>query len=292
MYWSQVRVLAGPPRISRFLNSKFKIGFIALIIFTIILLFEGFFWYYSSKLSYFCFDTLSFSHWCVDEPVDKKYSFFDRHRQGYNPIIWNEMGLVETLQIFFLIISIFYFFQILLFKKREKKIFFNIILVFYFVCLLYYFFEEISWGQHIFGWKSPNFFIEHNNQKETNLHNISNLLDQLPRALLSIWCSLSFIMIIILKKINSDEDYHRFILPSKKLKHISFLLLIFILPDLILELFVPELDYTKTLKINFTEIYLFFSLNFIRLSEYQELLFTIYIVNHSIFYKNYLERKI
>jgi hypothetical protein len=99
-------------------------------------------------------------------------------------------------------------------------------------------------------------------------------------------------MIIILKKINSDEDYHRFILPSKKLKHISFLLLIFILPDLILELFVPELDYTKTLKINFTEIYLFFSLNFIRLSEYQELLFTIYIVNHSIFYKNYLERKI
>ena len=277
---------------NRLLNSKFKISYIALIIFTIFLLFEGFFWHYSSKLSYFCFDTLSFSHWCVDAPVDKKYTFFDRYRDGYNPLIWNERGLVETLQILFLIISIFYFFKILLFKKGEKKNLFYIILIFYFVCLLYYFFEEISWGQHYIGWKSSDFFMEYNNQKETNLHNISNLFDQLPRSLLSIWCSLSFVIIIIFRKFNFNEDYHIFILPSKKLKYISYLLLIFILPDLILDLVISEVDYTKTLQINFTDIYIFFSLNFIRLSEYQELLFTFYILNHTIFFKNYLERKI
>ncbi len=154
------------------------------------------------------------------------------------------------------------------------------------------FFEEISWGQHYFNWKSPDLFVEYNNQKETNLHNISNLLDQVPRSFLSIWCGLSFIIIIIFKKLNSNKDYHIFILPSNKLKYISFLLLIFILPDLILDSLVAEIDYTKTLKINLTDIYIFFSFNFIRLSEFQELLFTFYLLNHSIFYKNYLERKI
>lgn len=31
--------------------------------------------------------------------------------------------------------------------------------------------EEISWGQHLFGFESGEFFKEHNFQKETNLHN-------------------------------------------------------------------------------------------------------------------------
>ena len=108
-------------------DKKFKISFFALIIFTVILLVEGFLWYFSSKLSWFCFDTLSFSHWCVDAPVDKKYAIFDKHRHGYNPLIWDEKGLVETLQILFLIISIIYFFQILVFKNKEK--YWSIILV-------------------------------------------------------------------------------------------------------------------------------------------------------------------
>jgi hypothetical protein len=32
--------------------------------------------------------------------------------------------------------------------------------------------EEISWGQRIFGWSSPGFFLQHNAQHETNLHNL------------------------------------------------------------------------------------------------------------------------
>jgi hypothetical protein len=33
-------------------------------------------------------------------------------------------------------------------------------------------FEEISWGQHLFGWESPAWFAERNAQRETNLHNL------------------------------------------------------------------------------------------------------------------------
>jgi len=37
-----------------------------------------------------------------------------------------------------------------------------------FVC----FGEEISWGQRIFGWRTPSLFASHNLQGETNLHNL------------------------------------------------------------------------------------------------------------------------
>lgn len=32
--------------------------------------------------------------------------------------------------------------------------------------------EEISYGQHVFGWQSPRWFAEQNAQHETNLHNL------------------------------------------------------------------------------------------------------------------------
>ena len=32
--------------------------------------------------------------------------------------------------------------------------------------------EEISWGQRIFDFESPQFFMTHNRQQETNLHNL------------------------------------------------------------------------------------------------------------------------
>jgi hypothetical protein len=32
--------------------------------------------------------------------------------------------------------------------------------------------EEISWGQRIFGWGTPDYFLEHNKQEETGLHNL------------------------------------------------------------------------------------------------------------------------
>ncbi len=32
--------------------------------------------------------------------------------------------------------------------------------------------EEISWGQRIFGWQTPEYFLENNKQEETGLHNL------------------------------------------------------------------------------------------------------------------------
>ncbi|HCU91152.1 MAG TPA: hypothetical protein DGR97_14470 [Gammaproteobacteria bacterium] len=47
--------------------------------------------------------------------------------------------------------------------------------------------EELSWGQHLFGWSTPAYLEEVNDQEETNLHNISSWFDQKPRMLLELW---------------------------------------------------------------------------------------------------------
>ena len=105
---------------------------------------------------------------------------------------WNENKLVENIQSFLLLISILIFFLVL--KKIDKKnkfIFYFFSL--FFLGLIFFLGEEISWGQHIFKWDSPNLFIEFNHQKETNLHNISNLFNEIPRSIILIWCTLKLI---------------------------------------------------------------------------------------------------
>jgi hypothetical protein len=52
------------------------------------------------------------------------------------------------------------------------------------VCCFYVGGEEISWGQHIVNWTTPEFWSQVNDQNETNLHNTSSWLDQKPRAIL------------------------------------------------------------------------------------------------------------
>lgn len=46
--------------------------------------------------------------------------------------------------------------------------------------------EEISWGQRIFGWETKGIFAEHNDQLETNFHNLYNETFWLPLAMMVI----------------------------------------------------------------------------------------------------------
>ncbi len=88
-------------------------------------------------------------------------------------IFVEEDGIVENLTSLFLLgvslVSIYRVFQ----YKRDKSptlwIFTAVIMA-----LLFFFAagEEISWGQRIFGIQSSEFFLEHNKQAETNLHNL------------------------------------------------------------------------------------------------------------------------
>lgn len=56
-----------------------------------------------------------------------------------------------------------------------------------FAVLLLVAFEEISWGQRIFGIESPQYFVEHNLQKELNLHNLVVSAGALQKGLSFAW---------------------------------------------------------------------------------------------------------
>ena len=277
----------GPPNKFVMILENFKFRYILFVVFTVFLLIEGFIYYFSYKLSYFCIDEFAFTANCKTELI------FNRSKSGFNSYIWNENGLVETIQILFLLFTLFFLLKIIQISKQKfiDQIFIYLLYL-YFTCTLYFFLEEISWGQHFFKWESNSFFLKFNNQGETNIHNISNLFDQLPRGLLTLWCGLSFLIFKYMSKFSFKNEYLKFIFPKKELKYISLLVIIFFLPDFIIYKFNfhPGHD-IYTVKINLAEIYDFFSFNFIRLSEYQELIFSFYLFNHALFFKKFLTHK-
>ena len=217
-----------------------------------------------------------------------------KSQSSINPYIWNENGLVEILQVIFLIIALFYIFFLRYNKKfkSESKIF-NIFFYLYTIGLIYYFFEEISWGQHIFFWNTPEFFLNINNQNETNFHNTTNLLNEVPRTLLLIWCASSFMFFYFLRKLKKYNNFKIFILPNKNLKKISLLLIIFVLPDIIVDKFNlhPGYPIDWITEIRLYEVIDVLTFNFIRLSELHELIFNYYILVHAYYLKTIYSKK-
>lgn len=55
--------------------------------------------------------------------------------------------------------------------------------------------EDLSWGQVLLGWRTPEMFMDINDQFETNLHNISSWFDQKPRMALEIWVVVGGILV-------------------------------------------------------------------------------------------------
>ena len=230
---------------------------------------------------------------------------FGTQIEGWSVFIWFENGLIETLQVIILSVTILILLNLYIVKRKNL----NGSLVKRFIIieilgLSYFLIEEISWGQHIFNFDTLKIFLNENNflynhQGETNLHNTSRIFNEFPRIFVMIWCSLSIIILRSSKFINSKE-LTTIIMPNVKLIFISFLLLIFILPDLIFtklgmidfsKLHITENGVFKGFDIG-TILSIIFSFNFFRLSELQELLFAYYFMWHSLFLRGlYFSKK-
>ena len=87
---------------------------------------------------------------------------------------------------------------------------------------LYFGGEEASWGQHLFGWNTPDSWQAINNQGETNLHNSNDLagslLDQLPRNLLAVMILIggAILPLVNLARGNTynDESFKAAVMPG------------------------------------------------------------------------------
>ena len=96
----------------------------------------------------------------------------------YGELFTQEDGLIESIGAFgFFLASCCFFYCFLLERPRKNKAGPNNYSKYYYIllCLLFLFAfgEEISWGQRIFGWSTPEDYAKINQQGETNLHNLS-----------------------------------------------------------------------------------------------------------------------
>lgn len=97
--------------------------------------------------------------------------------------MYSENGPLELLQFFFMVLATILAGR-LVFEARDKLM--KLWAVVLFAGSLYIAGEEVSWGQWLVGWGTPEFWTAFNDQGETNFHNTTSWLDQKPKLLLFI----------------------------------------------------------------------------------------------------------
>ena len=106
---------------------------------------------------------------------------------GNDRALKGESGMVEIATFLFLVIGIGFCFSSLTVTRRlELSGYLKGWLLLLIIGAAYFALEEISYGQHMFGWGTSDSWKELNDQDETNLHNVHALFDQVPRALLTL----------------------------------------------------------------------------------------------------------
>ena len=104
---------------------------------------------------------------------------------GADLYLYGESGWIEVSTVVFLLISILFGVTFLLLCKVPSHGWLQWWMALLVLGSIYFAGEEMSWGQHIFGWETSGYWQTLNDQGETNLHNTGPLFDQMPRALLS-----------------------------------------------------------------------------------------------------------
>jgi hypothetical protein len=106
---------------------------------------------------------------------------------GNDRLLKGEAGIVENATVLFLVIAIgFCVSSLKAVNRMGLSHYLKAWLVLLILGATYFALEEISYGQHMFGWGTAETWKELNDQDETNLHNVHALFDQVPRALLTL----------------------------------------------------------------------------------------------------------
>ena len=106
---------------------------------------------------------------------------------GKYSVFKGEAGIIENMTVLFLVVAIG--FCVASLSRANRLQLPGFLKAWLFILIMgaaYFALEEISYGQHMFGWGTAETWKELNDQDETNLHNVSALFDQVPRALLSL----------------------------------------------------------------------------------------------------------
>ena len=285
----------------------FKLFNILFIVFLFFLLIISFHEYFGFHLNRYYPDFYSYD--CNYKMLFEQYTECKSKKLFYKNL-WIENGLVENLQLILLISAIILIIYSIIKYNLKKNKFFYYFLIVKLLGLSFVFFEETSWLQHFLSFKTPDIIENINYQKEFNLHNISRIFNEIPRSFVLIWCCFGSISYFLIKnKIN--EEVKIILLPSNKILFTSLVLILFTLPNIVVDKF-NLLDWYN-LHINYAgnelkhERHLIFSplikegfnlyqfmivllsSNYFRFSEFQELIFYYYFYSHTLFFVHKLK---
>ncbi|MGI9498936.1 MAG: hypothetical protein ACR2P3_02790, partial [Geminicoccaceae bacterium] len=122
----------------------------------------------------------------------------------YRSIFETEFGIVELLTAVLLLPAMFFALASARFFWRSGGTIEAFLLASFAICCLFLFGEEVSWGQHIFQWSSPEYFLENNKQSETNLHNMEYFNKKLLKLVVIIGIVVGGLLVPILAKVKPD----------------------------------------------------------------------------------------
>lgn len=129
----------------------------------------------------------------------------------------SESGFIENIQVVIAFLAILVGLRHVRIDAKRYPWLFGWFVMALFTCL-YVFGEEISWGQWVFLWDTPETWAQLNDQGETNLHNTSSWLDQKPRTILETGLVFGTLIMPWLVKIypHRFNDFWRTVMPAKQ----------------------------------------------------------------------------
>lgn len=147
-----------------------------------------------------------------------------------------EHGAIENLTALFLLPTILLGILLLTHRDKFPSPYIAIWFLLHGLGALYFAGEEISWGQHYFGWATPEAVDTLNDQGETNLHNMSSWLDQKPRLLLVFWAVIGGLILPLLHwrgliAIGGREDWRYWIIPPAACMPAGLVIMLVRLPE-------------------------------------------------------------
>jgi hypothetical protein len=128
-------------------------------------------------------------------------------RDVYTKVVFSEWGIVENVTVLFLIVAVVGGVRLLVARQLPDRLLDLWIAMLTLGCF-YFAGEEASWGQHLFGWTTPDGWAAVNDQQETNIHNMmgTGLFDQVPRTALAIIALVGGVVIPILRRRQASNN--------------------------------------------------------------------------------------
>jgi len=126
--------------------------------------------------------------WCVPVPLLIQLGSFQLDKKGEFFAKWieSESGFIENATALILIPAAFFALGIALRLYRQLGPLYLVWFASVALVCIGFAGEEISWGQHWLGWSSPDYFVEHNRQGETNFHNLNIHFGRIVKSLLTL----------------------------------------------------------------------------------------------------------